>query len=81
MKEGEGMMEENKQPQSIKMEIELHQDGQLSVKCPMLADTMFCLGLLEMTKATVFQYKANVSKSKIETPRGGIMNFVRRFNG
>lgn len=62
---------------SIKLEVELHEDGQLSVKCPMLGDTLFMLGLLEMCKATVFQYKAN--QANIIKPKGGIMGFARRF--
>ena len=71
------MIDEPKQEiKSVKFEIELNQDGNLSVKCPMLADTMFCLGLLEMAKATVFQFKAN--QAKIIKPKGSIMDFVRK---
>jgi hypothetical protein len=66
---------EQKPPESIKLEIELHKDGKLSVQCPLMADTMFCLGLLEMAKAVVFQYKAN--QANIVKPHG-IMNFVRK---
>ena len=74
------MEEINKEeaPTSIKLEVELMQDGQLSVKCPMIGDTLFCLGLLEMAKAVVFQFKA--SQAKIVKPQNGIMNFARRFS-
>jgi hypothetical protein len=65
---------------SVKLEIELGQDGQLSVRCPVLGDTLFCLGLLEMAKASVFQFKANQSnQSKVILPKQhGIMDFIRK---
>jgi len=76
-KEGEGSIQET---ESVKLEIELSKDGQFSVKCPMLGDTMFMLGMLEMAKATVFQFKAN--QANIVRPKGDIMSFVRkRFHG
>lgn len=74
-------MSENgeEKPKSIKLEVELQADGNLSVKCPMLGDTLFMLGLLEMCKATVFQFKANqTSNSGIIKPKGGIMDFARK---
>lgn len=60
---------------SVKLEIELFEDGQLSVKCPILADTMLMLGMCEMAKAVAFQYKAN--QSNIIKPKHGIMNFIK----
>lgn len=70
-------MDEPKQEvESIKLEIELFKDGQLSVKCPMLRDTMLILGMLEMAKAVTFQFKA--SQAKIMKPQGSIMDFVRK---
>ena len=71
----DGKQDKIEKPQSIKLEVELHQDGQLSVKCPMLGDTLFMCGLCETIKATAFQYKAN--QSKIVQPKGGIMNFIK----
>ena len=68
------MVEETKK--SLKLEVELHEDGQLSVQCPMIADTLFMCGLLEMAKAVVFQYKAN--QAKIVKPKGNVIDFVRR---
>ena len=70
------MNEPKQETKSIKLEVELQQDGQLSVKCSMLGDTMFMLGLLEMCKATVFQYKAN--QANIVKPKGSIIDFVRK---
>lgn len=70
-------MDELVKTESIKLEIELFKDGQLSVKCPLLADTMLMCGLLEMAKAVAFQHRANLNKSNIVKPEGGIMNFVR----
>lgn len=71
--------QENQEVKSVKFEIELHGNGEFSVKCPMLGDTLFCLGMLEMAKAAVFQHKAD--NAKIVRPKGGIMNFARRrFN-
>jgi len=72
-KEGEGSIQET---ESVKLEIELSKDGQFLVKCPMLGDTMFMLGMLEMAKATVFQFKAN--QTNIVKPRGSIMDFARK---
>ena len=73
------MEESTKQIKSLIFMIELHPDGQMSINCPMLGDTIFCLGLLEMAKAIVFQFKAN--QAKIVKPQGSIMDFVRRkFN-
>ena len=74
-KEGEGSIQET--PESIKFEIELHKDGHLSVKCPMLADTMFCLGMLEMAKAVVFQYKANMCNI-VKPSKHGIIDWARK---
>ena len=76
MEESKDKSEEASESKSIKLEVELQQDGQLSVKCPMLGDTLFMLGLLEMCKATVFQYKAN--QNTIVKPKGGIMDFARK---
>ena len=71
------MSEESKiETESIKLEIELFKNGELSVKCPMLHDTMLILGMLEMSKAVAFQCKAN--QGKILKPRGSIMDFVRK---
>ena len=62
--------------ESIKLEIELFKNGELSVKCPMLHDTMLILGMLEMSKAVAFQFKAN--QAHIVKPKGSIMDFVRK---
>ena len=72
-------MEESKEElktDAIKCVIELSKDGALSVSCPMIGDTFFMCGMLEMSKAVVFQYKAN--QAKIVKPQGNIMDFVRR---
>ena len=68
-------MSEDIKPKSVKIEIEIHEDGQLSIKSPILGDTMMMLGILEMCKATVLQFKAN--QTNIIKPRGGIMNFIK----
>lgn len=76
MKEGEGSVQETK---SVKFIIELQEDGKLSVSSPVIADTMFCLGLLEMAKAVVFQFKATQSaQNNIIRAKGHIMDFARK---
>lgn len=59
----------------IVLEISLHPDGQLSVKCPMLRDKMFMLGLLEIAKVTVLQY--GVQETPIIKPHVSLLNRVR----
>jgi hypothetical protein len=70
---------EDKEVKCVMLEITLFDDGQFSVKCPRLGDTMLILGMLEMAKATAFQFKANqLNQEKIIKPRGNIMDFVRK---
>ena len=73
---GENGKQEELEKGSIKCEIELLNDGNLSVKCPMIGDTLFMCGLLQMAQAVVFQYKAG--QSKIVQPKGNLMDWVRK---
>ena len=75
--EGQALQDSKQEDKSVKIEIELMEDGQLSVKSPILGNKIVMLGLLELAKATVFQYGAN--QQQIIKPRHGIMNFARRF--
>lgn len=67
------------QPREVKIEITLTSDGSVKVESPIMRDQILFFGLLKIAEMVCIQHNAmlNQRNQRIQTPRSGIIDFIR----
>ena len=75
----ENKEELKQEPQPLKLMITLFPDNNFKVEGNAMNDQVVAFGILEQAKLVIIQYNMiKAQQNKIITPKGGIMDFIRK---